>query len=285
MAFFEHKPLASRFEEALSSQFREEVVGSGEFRRGRNRLADEQQAIDRLLAADEELILATPTVRSAMCPAGVSLLTDRRIVMFDGGKVQNTLALADFRDADPFFVYRFNVRIRGAGTPEFYFSFSVEKVRDNVLAIIRHQATYFRTEQHKREEAQSQAAMTRTPSGAHRLPADILDRLSTYGRYEVDPASVAIDEPTVWGSLLAPVLEYSKSDPSGFARDVRRVAIPAGGWAVYGASRCLWQLLVNRDSYADYLAVLDAGLDFLRSQGGTPAQFRPYESARWHETH
>ncbi|WP_333762374.1 hypothetical protein [Streptomyces sp. IBSBF 2390] len=110
------------------------------------------------------------------------------------------------------------------------------------------------------------ALFPRTPRAA-RLPGDVVSRMERFGRFEFDPVGTDIDASDVWGELQAPFLPFAQSDPDGFARSLSDAVLPAGGFALFGAARTMWNLVGSDFSSPAYDAVRMAALEFFRANG------------------
>ncbi|MFC4506949.1 MULTISPECIES: hypothetical protein [Streptomyces] len=106
----------------------------------------------------------------------------------------------------------------------------------------------------------------RTPRAA-RLPTDVVPRMEKFGRFEFDPVGSDIDASDVWAELQAPFLEFAQSDPEGFARALANAVLPAGGFALFGAARTVWNLAGSDFTSPAYAAVRMAALEFFRVNG------------------
>ncbi len=102
---------------------------------------------------------------------------------------------------------------------------------------------------------------------APRLPDDAVSRLERFGRFEFDPVGTDIDTSDVWGELQAPFLPFAQSDPEGFARALADAVLPVGGFALFGASRSVWNLVGSDFSSPAHDAVRMAALEFFRANG------------------
>jgi len=117
------------------------------------------------------------------------------------------------------------------------------------------------------------------------LPGNIVSVLERYGQYEWNPQAntMGIGE---LGNLMAGLYPIATADPDRFLSDLATAVLPVGGWAVYGASRLIWELLSStNDSQVlqnpAYIAIMDATIEFLRSNGVPPMRVRPYEWNYW----
>ncbi|MEV7994568.1 hypothetical protein AB0O67_22420 [Streptomyces sp. NPDC086077] len=108
--------------------------------------------------------------------------------------------------------------------------------------------------------------LPRMPRSA-RLPADTVPRMEKFGRFEFDPAGSDIDASDVWAELQQPFLEFAQADPHGFARALADAVLPAGGFALFGAARTVWNLLGSDFTSSAYDAVRMGALEFFRANG------------------
>ncbi|MEV8544185.1 hypothetical protein [Streptomyces sp. NPDC051572] len=106
----------------------------------------------------------------------------------------------------------------------------------------------------------------RTPRAA-RLPGDVVSRMERFGRFEFDPVGTDIDASDVWGELQAPYLPFAQSDPQDFARALADAVLPAGGFALFGAARTVWNLVGSDFTSPAYDTVRMAALEFFRAHG------------------
>ncbi|MEU5094708.1 hypothetical protein [Streptomyces sp. NPDC020996] len=104
-------------------------------------------------------------------------------------------------------------------------------------------------------------------SRATPLPGDVVSLMERFGRFEFDPVGTDIDASDVWGELQAPFLPFAQSDPHGFARALADAVLPAGGFALFGAARTVWNLVGSDFSSPAYGAVRMAALEFFRANG------------------
>lgn len=119
-----------------------------------------------------------------------------------------------------------------------------------------------------------------------RFPRDMVARLEMMGRYEMDPMTSGIDSSQIAQECIIPYLSQAQADPEGFTADLRDVvAGDTGGFATYGASRLVWELLSSRCRTVGALDLLDAAIAFKRTMGLPTARLTGYEMERWVETH
>lgn len=115
----------------------------------------------------------------------------------------------------------------------------------------------------------------------------MLLRLEKLGRLEMDHRTSGLDGTEVTEGCIIPFLNDAQSDPNGFFADLRAiVAGDAGGFATFGASRLVFELLLQPDrDIPDALALVDAAIAFKRARGLPWIRASGYESARWAQTH
>lgn len=117
------------------------------------------------------------------------------------------------------------------------------------------------------------------------LPSDIVSRMQRFGRYELDPAESG-ENGMEQGALMAKLLPFASAEPERFLADLAAAVVPAGGLAVYGASRTVWELLSpDRTSpirqYPAYKEIMDGALGFLRANGVPLVGLRGNEREYW----
>jgi hypothetical protein len=106
------------------------------------------------------------------------------------------------------------------------------------------------------------------------LPSDIISMMERFGRYEFNPQANA-DNGADIGQLMAELYPFASADPAGFLAALAGAVLPVGGWAAYGASRTIWELLspsvsVSVRQHPSYNAIMNAALEFLRTSGVPP---------------
>ncbi|WP_329136593.1 hypothetical protein [Streptomyces sp. NBC_00670] len=111
------------------------------------------------------------------------------------------------------------------------------------------------------------------------LPARTPSRMEILGRYTAKgPENSSLDAGRIWDVCLRPYLNVS---PERLAAAV----LPVGGWAVYGASRCLRELGVHDEEGQAYGAIWDAGLEFYRTTGVGAEHLSFNDFQRWVARH
>ncbi|WP_055490856.1 hypothetical protein [Streptomyces sp. TP-A0356] len=114
------------------------------------------------------------------------------------------------------------------------------------------------------------------------LPADIVRRMEIYGRWEFDPPSSDADIPALVYTPLYPIASVS---PDAFVEALADAVLPVGGWAVYGGSHCVRDLLTASYEHPRHDDMLDGAVDFLRAERIAPARLNSHEWQRWCTTH
>jgi hypothetical protein len=121
---------------------------------------------------------------------------------------------------------------------------------------------------------------SRRASGAT-LPADIVDRVTTYIRFETNPEGSDVDQSTINESIYRPLRRFATRDPADFIEQLADAVLPVGGHAVRGGERLVADLIGGNCKDPNYYAMLDAALNWLRHCGATPAQLTGYEWGYW----
>jgi hypothetical protein len=109
--------------------------------------------------------------------------------------------------------------------------------------------------------------------------------MERFGRYEFNPQASAVD-PADIGRLMADLYPFASADPDGFLVALAGAVLPVGGWTAYGASRTIWELLsplasVSIRQHPSYNAIMNAALEFLRTNGVPPMMVKGYEWDYW----
>lgn len=117
----------------------------------------------------------------------------------------------------------------------------------------------------------------------HALPGDIVRKMERYGQFEFHWQTGG-DNAAEVGELLAALAPFATTEPDGFLAALADAVLPVGGWAIYGASRAIWEFLSSSASAHQnprYSAIMSAALEFLRTNGVPPKELRPYEWHHW----
>ncbi len=115
------------------------------------------------------------------------------------------------------------------------------------------------------------------------LPSDIVRMMERFGRYEFNPQASADNPEEIW-QMMGGLYPLASANPDGFLVALAEAVLPVGGWAVYGASRTTWELLSSSASarqHPSYNAIMNAALEFLRTNGVSLAMLRGYEREHW----
>ncbi len=117
------------------------------------------------------------------------------------------------------------------------------------------------------------------------LPSDIVSMMERFGRDEFNPQANAFAAEEI-GQLMGNLYSFASTDPDNFLVALAEAVLPVGGWAVYGASRTIWELLSPSASspirqHPSYNAIMNAAIEFLRANGVPPMRIRGYEWDYW----
>jgi hypothetical protein len=121
------------------------------------------------------------------------------------------------------------------------------------------------------------------PRGVN-LPADFARTLALYGRWSFDPTTSGIDPSQIGhGNIEYELFMLAQPDNAAFIEALAATAIPAGGWAVYGGARAVWNAVGTEVHHADYLTMLDTSIAFIQAEYGI-SHLSPYELRRLEQT-
>jgi hypothetical protein len=110
--------------------------------------------------------------------------------------------------------------------------------------------------------------------------------LELLGRFEMDPMGSDVDGGVIYPECVAPFYEAAQADPYGFVAQLHEVvAADLGGFATYGASRLVFELLGLDFRSDESLALLDRAIAFKRERGLPSARLTGYEWQRWLDVH
>lgn len=103
------------------------------------------------------------------------------------------------------------------------------------------------------------------------LPGDIVSKMERFGRFEFDPQGSS-GEMGDFGDLMIELYSFASAEPEGFLVALAEAVLPFSGWAGYGASRTVWEVLSpGRGSplreHAAYISIMNAAIQFLRANG------------------
>lgn len=119
------------------------------------------------------------------------------------------------------------------------------------------------------------------PSGGVNLPAAVVAMMERFGRHEIDTVRSSDDGYEVFTATQEPLFVIATSDPVRFVKALADRCIPVGGWAVYGAERTVVNLISTDPPGPDWPRLLDASLEFLRSNFVPPMRVPPYAWRRF----
>src|SRR5579884_2304820 len=117
-----------------------------------------------------------------------------------------------------------------------------------------------------------------------KLPGDIVSKLERFGRYEFYSQGYGFDSAEM-GEMLGELYAFASSEPERFVVALAQAALPAGGWAAFGASCILWECFSSDAGalaqHPAYKAIRDAAINFLRSDGVPPMKVKEYLWRYW----
>lgn len=114
------------------------------------------------------------------------------------------------------------------------------------------------------------------------LPPDIVERVIGYIRTETRSRQAPRDFDLV--ERVYSLHPMASADPASFTRELALTLLPVGGEAARGGARLVWELVGVRGDDPNYLAMLDAGIGWLRETGAGAGDMFGYESDRWFST-
>jgi hypothetical protein len=108
------------------------------------------------------------------------------------------------------------------------------------------------------------------------LPSNIVQMMERFGRHEIDVLNSTEDPHDLFQQTQQPLIEAATSRPAEFIKALADACLPAGGWAVYGASRTVVNLIGNSPPGNDWFRILDASNEFLRANLVPPMRVPGY---------
>lgn len=120
-----------------------------------------------------------------------------------------------------------------------------------------------------------------TASARNHLPDNVVPMMERFGRAEFD--SNYDDDPlSIWPECQVPLQEFARTDPAGFLQNLAEAVLPTGGWAAYGASHTVFNIVNPPDrAGAAFEAIMDAAIDFLRRNRVPPFRITGHERDYW----
>jgi hypothetical protein len=117
------------------------------------------------------------------------------------------------------------------------------------------------------------------------FPADMIQRLETFGRFEFDARTSGIDSGNIFNDCVAPFFDAALQDPASFCTGLRTVINnDQGGFATFGAARLVWEILGEAAlSTPAARPLIEAGLDFKLSRGLSTWHLTGHENQLLHQ--
>ncbi|MFC4106127.1 hypothetical protein [Micromonospora zhanjiangensis] len=104
--------------------------------------------------------------------------------------------------------------------------------------------------------------------------------MEDFARYEMLGDASGIDSSQVW-PMVGSMLPVAQSNRDGFLTAVAETVTPVGGWAAYGASRLVAEVIDSDFEEETARVILDGAVTFLRQHGVPPQRLRTYEWLFW----
>lgn len=108
--------------------------------------------------------------------------------------------------------------------------------------------------------------------------AHLIATMDRFGRYTFAPMDYEGDAGAIWSEIIAPLYPIAQADPAGFVTDLAKTLIPVGGWAVYGGSHAVRELLGGDFRHPASDELMEHSLDFLRSRGVPDSRLTGHEA-------
>jgi hypothetical protein len=109
------------------------------------------------------------------------------------------------------------------------------------------------------------------------LPPDIIATMESFGRYSLGALRNPLDMGYIADRIIIPLFTIAQADQNAFLTALRDKTIPVGGWAVYGASRIMREVIAGEVNHPAFDELQAAGLRFLRERGVPNMQLTGYE--------
>jgi hypothetical protein len=111
---------------------------------------------------------------------------------------------------------------------------------------------------------------------ASMLPADIVEKLDTWGRFRFDPQRATIDVSEI-GALEYDMWQLAQADSDAFVSSIAAAVLPHGGWAVYGAAQMVMSVVGGAPNHPAFDELMEASLEVLVESGVPTVYLNPYE--------
>jgi hypothetical protein len=105
--------------------------------------------------------------------------------------------------------------------------------------------------------------------------------LERFGRSVYDPVENRWPWPSAWSDFIAPIYQLYQVNPDGFLVSLASLAEETGGWSAYGAERLMIEVAGGDLPHPAYGRIMDAALNFLRSNGVPPKMVTGHEWTHW----
>jgi hypothetical protein len=112
-------------------------------------------------------------------------------------------------------------------------------------------------------------------------PPNIVEMMERLGRHEIDLAASTDDPMAIWTHTQAPLVGAATGQPAEFVKALADACVPVGGFAVYGAEKAVVNLIGNHLQSDDWWRILDASLEFLRTNLVPPMRVAGYAWQRF----
>ena len=117
------------------------------------------------------------------------------------------------------------------------------------------------------------------------MPATTAQRMAVFAHHIFAGPRSGMDTSLIWRVCLEPYMRVATADVARLAERMAAMTLTAGGPGTFGAARCLQEFTDQRDETARFLAVLDAGLDYLHGSAHRTVGLTVREHDRWIQTH
>lgn len=121
----------------------------------------------------------------------------------------------------------------------------------------------------------------RRQQSGFRLPDNIVQMMTVVGKFEFD--SEGFDNVDEFTQIYPRLYPLAQSNPDEFVSALAKAVLPVGGWAVYGGTKTVFNLLGQEYNDRNYRIMLSAALHFLRENGASRNDLNSYEWEFWIE--